>query len=310
MSLDDYSDRVLSPAINALGGKVAADIMAGIEGCPNIVHAVDGANNTISPTANTWLQALATLDLNNAPMGNRKVIIDPLTQARTVSSLSGLFNSQDRIGQQYIKGRMGQALGFEWYMDQTVLKHTTAAYSTLGTVSGANQTGTTVTTSALAGPLTAGDIVTFAGCVGVNRVTKQTTGVLRQFVVTSNVLASGTSIPIYPAITPQSGGNDVAYQTVVASPTNGGAIASPINASEVYRKNFAFASEAVTMVTADLPLPTGAVISCARENFDGLSLRTIQDYNSTSDQFLTRIDILYGYLWVRPEWACIVADAI
>jgi hypothetical protein len=40
----------------------------------------------------------------------------------------------------------------------------------------------------------------------VNRVTKQTTGTLRQFVVTADVATGATSIPIYPAIVP--GGPD------------------------------------------------------------------------------------------------------
>jgi hypothetical protein len=311
MSLDDFGDRVLRPMMNVLAGGVAADVMSGAEAIPNIVHAVDGSNNTVTPTASTWLQAGAILDLNNAPRSDRCIIIDPMTQARTVASLSGLFNNQAKIARQYDTGVIGaNVLGFDWRMDQTVLLHTTGAYSTLATVNGANQTGTAITISSLAGPLKKGDIVTFAGCVAVNRVTKATTGQLRQFVLTADAATSDTTLNIYPAITPQAAGVNVAYQTVVSSPTNSGAVSSPINASEQYRKNFAFHPTAVTMVTADLPLPTGAVIACHREQYDGISLRAIDDYNSTSDQFLSRLDLLYGYAWVRPEWAVVIADAV
>lgn len=64
------------------------------------------------------------------------------------------------------------------------------------------------------------------------------------------------------------------------------------------------------MATADLELPTRGVQEAARESFDGLSLRMITAYNVSTDQWITRLDILYGYLWVRPEWACIVADTV
>jgi hypothetical protein len=36
----------------------------------------------------------------------------------------------------------------------------------------------------------------------------------------------------------------------------------------------------------------------------------VSQYNVSTDQFITRLDVLYGWQWVRPEWACIVADAV
>lgn len=305
LSLDDYSERILAPAINNLAGAVAADIMSGAESISNFVSKVDGSSNIISPDASTWLQAGAKLDQMSAPRGNRKIILDPLTQARTVSSLAGLFNPAAGVSKQYNSGQMQQALGFDWMMDQTTLKHTTGAYSTLGTVSGGGQTGSTITTSALAGPLKKGDIITFAGVNSVNRVTKQDNGVLSQHVVTADVAGGATSIPIYPALTP----GNVQYATVTASPAGGAAISVVSKASEVYRKNFAFVPQAVTMATADLELPRG-VHEAARETYDGTSLRMVTAYNVTTDQFITRLDVLYGYTWVRPEWACVVADAL
>ncbi len=309
LNLDDYRDRVLAPMVNTLAGGVASNIILGSEAIPHIVHNVDGSNNTTSPTAATWLAAQAVLTLNNAPMMGRKAVLDPLTEARTVTSLSGLFNNQTEIGRQYMTGKMREALGMDWFTDNTVIKHTTGAYSTLGTVSGANQTGNTITTSALAGPLKAGDIITFAGVFAVNRVTKASTGVLRQFVVTADVNTGATSIPIYPALIGQVSGANVAYQTVTASPANGAAIASPINASEVYRKNFIMAPGAVTMVTADLEIP-GGVQEASRQVYDGISMRMVTFWNGVTDQTTTRLDILFGSTWPRPEWAVVVADVL
>lgn len=309
MSLDAYSERVLAPMVNNLAGAVAADVMSGTEGgvC-NITYNSDASNNIINPTLTTYTGAKASLKLNSAPMSRHKIVLDPITLGRTIGNLSGLLNPQSAIAEQYESGEMYRAVGFDWFDDQTIIKHTTGTFSA-GTVSGANQTGSTLVTSAITGTLNAGDIITLPGVNAVNRVTKTTTGQLRQFVVTANVLSGATSIPIYPAIVPPVGGQPVQYQTVTASPTTGGSILLVTNASSVYRKNIAYAPEAITMVTADLELP-GGVQEVARQAFDGLSMRMLTDYIPTTDQTVTRLDILYGYLFIRPEWAVIVADAL
>lgn len=312
MSLDDFSRRVLAPMVNNLAGAVAVNVMSGAEGgISNYVANVSGGA-TISPTAQTWLQAGAKLDLMSTPRSlSRKVIMHPQTQANTVSSLSGLFNPSAKISEQYRSGQMANdTLGFDWFMDQTVISHANGSFNAVGgTVNGAGQTGSTLTVNAGTGTLNIGDVITIDNCFAVNRITKQSMGQLAQFVVTDDVLTAFTSIPIYPAIVPGSGTNQVQYQTVVASPDNAAQVRQVGIASETYLKNFAFAPDAVTMATADLELPRG-VHEADRQAYDGISLRMISDYDVRSDQFITRLDVLYGYLWVRPEWACVVADTI
>lgn len=309
MSLDDYSERVLAPAINNLAGAIAADVMSGTEGgvC-NLVQNLDGAGNIISPNASTYLNAGASLNTNSAPLGERKVVNDPFTEARVVASLAGLFNPVADVSRQYKTGMMQQALGFDWLMDQTVIKHTSGTF-TAGTVSTGGQTGSTLAVNAITGTFTAGDIITLANVNAVNRITKQSTGQLRQFVVTANVLSGATSIPIYPALVPPVAGVQVQYQTVDSSPISGATILLVTKPSVTYRKNIVYAPQAVTMATADLELPRG-VHEAAREAFDGVSIRMVTAYNVSTDQFITRLDILYGFLYVRPEWAVVVADAI
>ena len=311
MSLDDYSRRVLAPAVNNIAGAVAADVMNGVEGgiC-NFVANVDGSNNILTPIASSFLNAGALLDVNSAPVGSRKVINDPFTEARVLASLAGLFNPSGAISRQYTSGQMQQALGFDWMKDQTVIKHTTGTLAlNAATVNGAGQSGQSIVVNALPGTLTAGDIITFPGVFAVNRITKQSTGQLRQFAVTANVPAGATQIPVYPALVPAVLGQPVQFQTVTASPANGAFVNQVSNANVTYRKSFVYCPEAVTMATADLEVPRG-VHEAARESFDGISMRMVTAYSVGNDQFITRLDILYGYLWVRPEWACVVADIL
>jgi hypothetical protein len=306
LSLDDYSERILAPAVNRLAAVMAGDLMNVANSACNIVMNTDGSNNLISPSAKTWLQAGAALDQNLAPRLDRKIILDPVTQANTVSSLQGLFNPQVKISDQFETGLITRdTLGFDWMMDQTTKVHTSGTF-TAGTVNGAGQTGNTLTVSAITGTLKAGDIITIAGVNAINRLTGDDQAALRQFVVTADVASGATSIPIYPAIVPA----PAAFNTVTASPANGAAITLLGGASLKYRKNLAYFPEAFTLATADLEMPTSGVVESARAQFDGVSMRMITAYDIMSDNLITRLDVLYGFAAIRPEWAVIVADQL
>lgn len=310
LKLDDYLERILMPKISFLAANVAAQVMSdGEGGISNLVSNVDGSGNIIAPNQYTALKTRAELVLNSIPEDRLKMVYDPITGANMVGALSGLLNPAPEISRQYKKGRMYDALGFRWYEDATVIKHTTGTFNAGGTVNGANQTGSTVLVNAITGTLNKGDIVTFAGVFGVNRLTRESTGKLRQFVVTDDVASGGTSIPIYPAITPPVGGNDVQYQTVTASPANGAAMALVTVAGEIYRKNFGYVEDAITLGMADLWMPTEGVLDASRHAFDNVSMRSIAQYTIGTDQAIDRLDVLFGDKYVRPEWGCIMADA-
>src|SRR6185437_8099268 len=141
LSLDDFSERILTPAMNNLAGGAAIRLMQCVEqgyvtlpsngpiapltattgGFCNIAYNVDGSGNLISPNSGTVLDAGAILSNNSARLDRRKVVESPRTEARLVNSLSGLFNPATRISSQYESGQMKNALGFDFYMDQTVV---------------------------------------------------------------------------------------------------------------------------------------------------------------------------------------------
>lgn len=61
--------------------------------------------------------------------------------------------------------------------------------------------------------------------------------------------------------------------------------------------------DAFTFATAELPMMGGAH-SCGVKTWDGISVRVWQDTDIRNDELLTRIDILYGFKAIRPDWAC------
>lgn len=327
MSLDNYNEIVLQPMLNDLVGDIAATIMEGSEGgVSNFVsnvdasaalNAVSATGAIISPTMDTYLQGNAVLSVVPTPGNDRRIVLDPISNARSVSQLAGLLNPATEISAQFRSGQMKNGLGYErWFEDQTVIKHTSGTFSAGGTVNGGNQTtavgGGNVTVNAITGTLKQGDIVTFAGVNSVNRITKRTNGSLQQFVVTADVATTGTTIPVYPGLIPPDSvsGANVQYQTVTASPANGAQMKLVTQSSEVYRKTLAYTQKAVTMATADLVMPSKAVQEAARAVYDGISVRMLTPYLPNSDQLATRLDCLWGVKYIRPEWIAIVADKV
>lgn len=307
LQVDDFAERYIAPAVNNLAGKVAVGIMSGAEGgvCNYVDNEAAGA--IISPSVNTILTANAILDTQSAPMMNHRLVVNPFTDARIAGALSGLFNPSADISEQYRSGAVKNALGFDWLKDQTVLMHTAGTFSA-GTVNGASQTGTTITTNAITGTLKKGDIITFASVNGVNRIEKQSYGQLRQFVVLADVASGGTSLSIYPPLIPASGGQDVQYQTVDISPANSAVITLVSPASAVYRKNIAFTPDAITMATADLEIPPN--VEAARHELDGVSMLMTRQYIIGTGVTGTRLDVVWGVLWMRPEWAVVIPDIV
>ena len=91
---------------------------------------------------------------------------------------------------------------------------------------------------------------------------------------------------------------------------NGAAMLLVAPAGSVFRKSIAYVQKAVTMATADLVMPRHAVEEVARAEYDGISMRILTDYLPNSDQLATRVDVLFGFRYLKPEWLVCVADRI
>ncbi len=320
MSIDRYSELIIAPMVNALCGKVAQTIMNGSEGgvC-NLVANTDGSGAIISPTMDQFTGANAVLDDQGANMMDRRCVNDPTTDARTVGSLAGLLNPVTEISAQFRSGMMKSGLGYDrFFRDQTVIKHTTGTFSAGGAASPGGQSTSTsggnLTVTAITGTFRKGDIVTIDAVNAVNRVTKQSLGTLRQFVVTADVITGATTIPLYPGIIGPLGGlvggADQQHQTVDALPLLNAQVRLVTPASSVYRKSLAYTQKAVTMASADLVMPKKAVEEAARISYDGVSMRMLTDYLPLTDQLATRLDVLFGFKYIRPEWLCVICDRI
>lgn len=324
LDVDDYMERFVLPRVNALAANVAVQIMANTAtAIKNAAANVDQNNNILPVNDAPFALARAILEENSAPKfgenGMRKAVLAPRTDTRVQQSLKGIFNPVAAISGQFNTGMMYEAFQLRFFEDQSVVSHTTGT-ATTATVNGAGQSGQSLTISALTGTLNAGDVVTIAGVLAVNRENYASIGINAQFVITANVAAGATSINIYPPIIPPANSTPYAglpytpqqYQTVTATPANNAVITPFANAGVTYRENLVYAPDAITMVVAPLWMPEGekGVIAAARHSFDDLSMRSLICYEPSTDQPIDRLDILFGSGVPRPEWAVQVMDSI
>lgn len=307
MDIDDFSDRILEPAMAVLAANIESDAISMYKDVYNEVSDV-GA----SITANDVLTASKVLTDNLAPYSQRCLNLNTQDNLDLVDALKGLYNDQTKVGKNYREGRVASnTFGFSDIMENTLMPtHTTGSDDGTGDYlvndSGTIAEGSTsITVDTGAGTWKKGDIFVFAGVNRVHPETKADTGILQQFVVTADVSSSATSISFSPAL--RSSG---ALQNVSAMPANNAALSklesdrsTAIGASADYGISMAYHKDAFAFATADLLKPKG-VDFVAREVMDGISMRIVRDYDINNDKFPCRIDVLYGYKAIRPELAC------
>ena len=298
LSLDDFADRILEPAMAVLSANIEADAF---NMALDVYNAVNNIGSAI--TLNKALSARKLLVDNLAPSSVRTLILNTQDNLDLVDGLKGLFQDSTEISKQYREGMVGRTAGFGTIYENTLLPSQTtgtAASATTYTVNGAVTTNgsTSVVVATGATTFKKGDVITFAGTNRVHPETKADTGVLQQFVVTADYAGGAGTLSFAPAIYTSTGAQNV----VAAGIANGVAITKVGGASAVYKPSLAFHKDAFAFVSADLQMPKGVDFS-AREVYDGISLRIVRAYDISNDVFPCRIDCLYGYKTLRAQLA-------
>ena len=296
LSLDDFSKRILDPAMAVLAANIEADAFTMLKDVYNVVD-----NDTAALTFNKLMVGRKRLNDNLTPIdSNRTCILNTQDNVDTVDALKGLFQDANAIKQQYKEGMMGRTAGFDFYENTIMPAQTTGtAAKTTGYLSnGATQSGAAITVDTGTTTFLVGDVITFAGVFRVHPETKASTADLQTFVITANSGASATSLAISPAVV-ATGATQNVSNTIA---DNSAVVKVGAGASEVYYQSLVFHRDAFTFATADLMMPKG-VDFAAREVMDGISMRIVRDYVITSDTFPCRIDVLYGYKTLRAQMA-------
>jgi hypothetical protein len=313
LSIDDFSDRFIKPAVANVANGIDYDGMQQFRSVFNEV----GTPGTVPNALLTYLQAGQKLDEQAAPRDNdRANVISPAMQATIVDALKGLFQDSDSIAEQYLRGTMGKTIGFKWSMDQNCGQHTVGAYAgSTPIVTVAGQNGSSILSSGWVATTTVlkyGDVITFAGVYAVNPQSRQSTGSLAQWVVTADVTSGGGGLATIPVSGPGGFGIITAgpFQNASVSPAASAVISiNGASGTGPSSRGLAFHKDAFAFACADLPLPGGVDMAGRMADKQlGMSLRLVRAYDINSDRFPCRVEILYGWTTLYPELAVRIAS--
>jgi len=309
LSLNDFSEQFLKPAMNQLASDIEYSAML------SMYKSVPNSVGTVSTQIDykKFQQAGQKLTENLAPSSDRTFLLNPSSRVEFSDAVKGLFQSSSNIDDQYREGMVGRTGGFDVFENTMIPVHTTGTYGGTPLSNGATQgdagtgnayvaTSSIVTDGWTSGgtSLKAGDIVTFAGVYDVHPETKVSTGVLKKFVITADV--SDTTGAITMTVSPGviAGG---AYQNCSNRIADNSAITVLGTSATAYGQNLAFHKDAFTFVSADLDIPKG-VDMAARERFGNISMRFVRWFDGDTGEWKSRFDILYGTAALYPELAC------
>jgi hypothetical protein len=309
LDIDQYRSRYITPAMKAMAAKLDRRVFGLYKDVYQTVGTPGtacGSGQTAAVTTQVYLDAGAMLSEQTCPDSPRYAVISPAVQAATVGALSGLFQASSKISDQYSTGVMGSAvLGYDWYTSSQTPTHTNSTGSACANVKvkGASQSGATLLCDATTAVIfKAGDTFTIPSIYSVNPESFESTGRAAQFVITADATAASSEVTL--AISPSiyAANTSTVRQTVTALPADDAAITfSDTTATQTRGQGLLFNPEAFTLVTADLELP--GTDWEAREQWEGISMRMLKQYDINSDAQPIRIDVLSGVLTLQPRFA-------
>jgi hypothetical protein len=316
LNINDYREQFLEPQVVRISNLIDQD-------CANLAQGLDNFVGTpgVTPTTlATYLSAKTKLDSLACPADRKRYVMNnPDADASIMDNLKGLFNSAREISDQYESGSMMEqrTIGANWTMDQNIYVHTVGTLGGTPTVTTSPSSGATsiVTGSWTSTTLNAGDVVSFVSTTtpvnSVNPQSFQSTGKTAQRVVAATVSDSTGTITI-PFLTPM-----ISSGSSLQNVTNMPATSTAVYVFDTAAANFANISgvqtpqnlfvhrDFGTIAMVDMPLPGGtdkAFRAASRKS--GKSIRVIRDYVATTDQWIQRLDVLYGTAVLRQELGC------
>lgn len=295
LTVEEFSERYLKPAMASLANTIDFDTITNEFSFSNYV----GTPGVTPAAFSTGVQLVGRRqDDNAAPQDNRTLVLNP---AGYWAMAGGQVNSfvMPTAKDALVKGYLATLGNYEVYMDQNIQTQASAQHNTsiAMVITSASGVGTGSSTQMFGGTATetiqAGEVFTVSGVFAVNPQSRQSTGVLKNFVVTASTTptTSTWTILFSPAIVTSG-----PYQNVTAAMQTATSVAflTGTTAAQIATPhNFAFTRDAIGLVMVPMEIPQG-VDFAARETYRNISMRVIRAYDINNDVFPTRIDVLYG----------------
>jgi hypothetical protein len=321
LEIDDFSTRYIEPAVKSLVSGIEGDVLESVT--QSVYNLTGTAGTVVGTSGDTSAITLARGRFNQylAPKDSRFVTMDSITMGTIVNGNKSLFHDGSQIKEAFREGFISRNAMADWYENEKTYTHTNGSdadvvwavddVTRLAAADADSNTPLTVLNfDALgtAGP-SVGTVFTIAGLYDAHPETKQQYSHLKQLTVTAvgTVTSNNAEITFSPPVYVAGPKKNAWTATGAAAELEDDATVMVGAASGVYRQNLMYHRDAFCFVTADLPLMDDA-IRCVRRSQDGLSIRVWQGSDIRNDEMLLRIDILYGWKALRPEWACRITN--
>ena len=282
----------------------------------NTYNVAGTPGNTIS-TLIVPGQARGRLNQYLAPKSDRRIQVDSGIMADFVNATASYFNPSGAISEQWREGLVARTAMADWYENERVpaltnVNQTSSWIDSVVITNGTRSFAVSTTASNLSS-FTTGSLFTigFASSVtggfrACHPETKQPYSHLQTFVTRSMDMTTSTVTfdpPIYLTGPRQNVARSDGAAIVAASGVSTSIIRQVGAGGSTYPTPLMYYRDAYTFATAALPLMADAS-KCVVKTYDGISLRVWEASDIRNDEKLTRIDILWGFAAIRPQWAC------
>lgn len=274
LDIDDFSGRLIAPAMRAFNDKIDKYLI-GLQA--QVANRVSHSAGAVAPA--DIIAARKMLTENAAPLTDRSLVIGADAEADLLGSQ--LFISAEQVGDNGTALReasLGRKYGFDVYVDQNVAKinggsiNFTDTLAVDGPVSGS--TSVTIDATTLTGTMKAGDVLLIGG---------------EAYIVAANATASGNEISI-------------TVDRALTCDDN-----TAVTYFGAYTPSLAFHKNALALVTRPLELPMGAK-DAAIVSFDGFGLRVVYGYDMSTKKDTVSIDMLCGVKLLDQHLISVIND--
>lgn len=322
LDIDELSRRYIEPAVKVLVSGIEGDMLTSVT---QEVYQLTGTAGTVvgaSADIKAIGDARAKLNQQLAPKdGNRSVQFDSVTMSQIVSGTQALFHDGGQIKEAFREGFIGRNAMAKFFENEKTLAHTNgtdadvawAVDDTTRLATGDASVGNSVNIlnfDAMGTVVpTVGTVFTIADMFDVHPETKTAYAHLKQLTITlvGSIGSNQADITFAPPLVVSGAKQNISTSDDTFATLEDNVTVQHGAASAVLQQNLMYHKDAFTFVTADLPLMDDAAKTVRRVQ-DGLSIRVWQGSDIRNDELLLRLDILYGFKTLRPEWACRISN--
>lgn len=304
---DAWAEKELKPIVAPLANAVDTAVFGLWTKIANTVGTCGtGFGSTASTAYDLMAAAREKLSLvSNTPQEDRICFLNPTGARKFGAGVASGYNPQGEIGDTFQSGKPFRTAGFDMYEANNIQSYTAgtlvAGDSPTTQTSGAAQSGSSLSVASVSThTLPVGAVINIAGVYSVNPVSKVSTGLLQDFVVTSAFTGNTTgTITIDPPIIPSG-----AFQNVSNAAANSKAITivGVPTAGSAYPQHLAFWKKALGLITVPIKAPDG--LKATTRTYNGISITLSTGSDIYNFEQVWRADIAYGVVAYYPENAC------